>query len=224
MTGKTLAQITGNLLADTAALFGVPTTTTTELFRAFLRKQSNEALEIALDELRKGEIDALDVANEHEGIAVAYRYALAVRDGAARRNLRLLAKAMVSLAKRDRLFSDEFNKYADVLSRMTRDQILVLGRYYALAQEEAQETPDMELARSNAWKRTIGELVPAEFPDKRYVESVCSQAIGLGLIIPVSAFGGLAYSLSPIMDEIGQLVDFQDVLAAERDGLGQRAH
>ncbi len=66
-------------------------------------------------------------------MSLLYRYALAVRDGTARRNLRLLAKAMVSLAKRDRLFSDEFNKYADVLSRMTRDQILVLGRYYALA-------------------------------------------------------------------------------------------
>ena len=215
VTNKTLTQITGNLFADLLAVFGIPAITGTELFRRFLKTKADEALAFLLEELRAGEIDSLQVANENEAIAINYRYALAVRDGAARRNFRLLARTMVGLAKRDRLYSDEFNRYADVLSRLTRDQILVLGRFHALCKLEERETEDQEHARSNAWGRMVDELVPSDFPSREHVIYVCSQATGLGLMVAVGAYGGLVYKLSPLMVEVVQLADFEDVLRSE---------
>ena len=122
---------------------------------------------------------------------------------------------MVGLAKQDRLYSDEFNKYADTLARLTRDQILLLGHYHAMWVEEIEQSTDQEEARARAWKRLNNQLVPTEFPTADHVISICAQAAGLGLLNMGSAFGGLVYRPSPILLEIIELADFQDVLRAE---------
>ncbi len=215
MAGRTLAQITGNLFADALALFGIPASTGLEAFNRYLTARSVAARDTLFEELRAGNIDALQAANEDEVIAVIYRYALAVRDGSARRNIRLLAKIMVGLKKRDRLYSDEFNRYADVLARLTRDQMLVLGRYTALYREEQTETPDSERARIAAWSRLIKELVPSEFASNEDILYICGQCSGRGLIITSSAFSTLVHRPSPLMHEIAELADFEDVLEAE---------
>ena len=215
MTDNTLAQLTGNLLSDALTLLGIPTNTAIEVFRRHLKAKIDEARDILLEELRSGNVDSLHVASEDEAISIVYRYALAARDGAARRNLRLLGKTIVSLAVRDRLYSDEFNKFADILAHLTRDQILVLGRLYALFREEEQTSQDNPQVKANVWKRLQDELVPSQFPTADHITVICSQATGSGLMIAASAYGGLAYRLSPLMDEIAELADFQDTLRAE---------
>ena len=168
-----------------------------------------------LDELRAGNIGELEVAEKNEVVAICHRFLIAARDGTARRNMRLLARAWVGLANRDRLYSDDFNKYADTLARLTRDQILVLGRYHAMWTEEVEQSTDQEEVRARAWIQLNNQLVPTEFPTADHMTSICAQAAGLGLLNVGSAFGGLTYRPSPILFEIIELVDFQDVLRAE---------
>ncbi len=212
---KRLANLAESVFADALTLFGVPTSTAATVFQEFMRRRGDEARNILFEEISSGQIETLEAASEDDAVAIIYRYFLAARDGIARRNLRLLAKVIVGQAQRDRLYADNFARYADILARLSRDEILVLGRYYALALEEEAATPDQELARSNAWKRMVAELIPEQFADKRHIENVCTQAMGHGLIIALSVYGGLAYSLSPLMDELADLVDFEDVLGAE---------
>ena len=181
----------------------------------YFERRINESFSVLLDELRAGEIGELDVANQDEVVAICHRFLIAARDGTARRNMRLLARALVGLAKQDRLYSDEFNKYADTLARLTRDQILLLGRYHAMWVEEIEQSTDQEEARARAWKRLNNQLVPTEFPTADHIISICAQAAGLGLLNMGSAFGGLIYRPSPILLEIIDLADFQDVLRAE---------
>jgi len=215
MTKKSLVEITEDVFADVLAMFGLPGASASGLFGGFLRSKVDESLKILLAELRAGEVSSLHVASENETVAVCYRYLLAARDGVARRNLRLLARTMTGLAERDRLFSDEFNKYAGVLESLTRDQILYLGRYYALYQEEIQKTDDEGAARQTAKDRLTGELIPRHFPSEQHLEYLVSQAVGLGLLLTASAWGTLLYRFSPLMDEIAELADFQDVLRQE---------
>ena len=120
---------------------------------------------------------------------------------------------MVGLAQRDRLFSDEFNGYADVLSRMTRDQIFVLGYYLSLFQPEADATANAQMARTNA--SITDRLVPNEFPSTFHIEYLFNQLTGLGLVIQPDDWEKIGYYPSPLLDEITELVDFGDVLAAE---------
>lgn len=212
-----LAKLAESVFADALTLFGFPTSTAATVFQAFMRRRGDEARDILFEEISSGRIDTLEAASEDDAVAIVYRYFLAARDGTARRNLRLLAKVIVGQAQRDRLYADNFARYADILARLSRDEILVLGKYYSLALREEAITSDQEQARSNAWKQMVGELVPEQFADKRHIENVCTQAMGHGLIIAVSVWGGLAYSLSPLMDELAEFIDFEDVLRAEEE-------
>jgi hypothetical protein len=129
VTGKSLIKIASDVAADVVSVLGIPSTVLRSLLGSFIQSRMNEAFDILIEELRAGRIDDLHAANEDDTVAVIYRYSLAAREGAARRNLRLLSRAICGLVRRDVLYPDNFNKYADILSRLTRDQILVLGRY-----------------------------------------------------------------------------------------------
>ena len=212
---KPLGKLAESVFADALAPFGVPTSTAATVFQEFMKRRGDEARDILFEEISSGQIDTLEAASDDDAIGVIYRYFLAARDNAARLNLRLLAKVIVGQVRRDRLYADEFNKYAELLARLSRDEVFVVGRYYALAVEEEATEKDRELARSNAWKRMLAELVPNDFPSEIHVKGICTQAMGHGLIVAQSVWGGLAYSLSPLMDEIAELVDFEHALRAE---------
>jgi hypothetical protein len=106
-----------------------------------MQRRLEEARDVLFDELKHGRIDPLNVAQEDGAVAIIYRYMLAVRDCSARRNLRLLARVIAGLGQRDRLFADDFNKYAEALSRLTRDELLVLGTLYRHKREQRGRTP-----------------------------------------------------------------------------------
>ena len=206
---------TGSVFADIVSLFGLPTGTASKLFHEFLSSRAEAARDILFKELRSGKMDELHAANNDEAISVIYRYALAARDGAANRNLILLAKTMVGLAQRDRLYSDEFNKYAAMLSQLSRDQIFVLGRYYAIFEIETSKTTDSQNALTRTWERLVHELVSDQFETERHVLAVLAQSVSTGLILPNAVIGGTAYEFSPIMREVTELVRFQDALEGD---------
>ena len=131
-----LVDLSKSVASDVLALFGIPTNSASSVFHAFLQSRIDQALEILIDELKAGEVSSMEVADRSEVVAVVYRYLVAARDGGARRNMRLLAKSIVGLLKRDKLYSDEFNRHIGVLQNLTRDQIVYLGRYYAHYQDE----------------------------------------------------------------------------------------
>ena len=108
MPDQTLAEISEHLAADVLTILGIPGTSVSGLFGNFLRAKVDESLGILLAELRAGNMSELQVASEVDTVSVCYRYLLAARDGAARRNMRLLATSMVGLAKRDRLVLELF--------------------------------------------------------------------------------------------------------------------
>jgi hypothetical protein len=129
----------------------------------------------------------------------------AVSKGTARRNLRLMSEVIVGL-KRHRLFEfNNFQRWANVLETLTRDETLVLGTAYRLIQSETGE--DM-------WKRLKDELVPKPFKTEVELISVCAALGRTGLCVPLSAFGSLVYGFSEGVKQLGALAD----LEAGRDG------
>ena len=184
----------------------------------FLRRKAEEAREILLQELRLGKVDELHAASKDEAFAIFFRYGRAIRDGTARRNLRLLARTMVGLAKRDRLFADEFNKYAEMLERLSRDEILVIGRLHS---HRKKHKPGQGTAQY--WPKFCDELVPSQFPNQEYLVAICCSAMRSGLVITPPDFASSGYyATSPIMDEIAELADFQEVLHAEGELAGHK--
>ena len=215
-SSTSLVTISSAVLGDIAAAFGIPTGTATQLIRDYLNRKTQEARDILLGELSQARIDELTVSSKDEAIAVIYRYGMAVRDGAAKRNLRLLAKVVVGLAQRNCFFTDEFNKFADILSRLSRDEILVVGTLHRHRKnEERRHGP--QISTHQWWPKAIDELVPSQFPSEEYVVAICCSALRTGLILTPKDFDSSGeYATSPIMDEVAELADFLEVLRQER--------
>lgn len=126
-SNKPYKEIPISVLSDVFSMLGVPTNLIGSIFKNYSKRRIEESKRIFFEEMSKGKISNFDISIEDDEIAILQRYALATHQGVAKRNLRLLAKAMVGLSKRDKLYSDEFAKHAAVLESLTRDQTLLLG-------------------------------------------------------------------------------------------------
>lgn len=203
-----LVKLSASVFKDIASsVFGIPTSAILELLAGYARRRAKEAEDILLSEIRQG-VDPLVAANEDEAIAVIYRYMLAVKNGAAHRNMRLLARAIAGLARRDKLFSDEFGKYAHCLENLTRDQILVLGRLHYYKQRLRDGASSQEV-----WQPLIKELVPDQFETVEHLMTACVSALPSGLVLNPLDFDSTGYfTTSPLMDELVSFVDFENGL------------
>jgi hypothetical protein len=74
---------------------------------------------------------------------------------------------------------------------------------------------EMEWAREDAWNAVRQELVPARFDRADHIDAHLSSITRTGLLIAMSAWGGLAFKPSPLFFEVMQLVDFQEALRRE---------
>lgn len=216
MAGKNLVELSANLFVLPLEVLGIPAGAGMGLFSAFIQKKLDQARDILLEEIAVNQLDPLHAAQD-DAIAIIYRYMLAVRDGAARRNLRLLARVVCGLGQRDRLFADEFNKYAEALSRLSRDEILVVGTLHVFKKCVRKLNPEKHII-ANYWPYVLERLVPDEFPTNEHVLGICCSAQRSGLVVNGIDFDSTAYyGASPFMDEVAELVDFQDVLRREGD-------
>jgi len=145
--------------------------------------------------------------------AGAYRYARAVRDQAADENLRLLAQAMAGLARRDTVWVDEFLKFADAISPLSRDEIIYLGILIA-GHKEALRIGDPAANGSSIARKNLD----AAFPGEDLVQSVGARLQRSGFVIarPVAS-GIVAYILSPLGKELSGFVNFDRALDPSED-------
>lgn len=222
---STLPDLFGALIGDAMNLAGmgagagVAGAAATGAVREFFRRRAEAAREILLDELRQGRMSEWQVASEDDALAICIRYMRASTEGAARLNLRLLAKAAVAQLQRSVLYADEFLKYADILAAISRDEIIVIAtmhRFKVAAEEYRMTNPGSD--PPDPWVATRNELA-GTFGTQAHVEAIAGRAQRTGMVVAVSAYGGIAFRTTPIFDEIVALFDFQDVLRSE--GIGQ---
>jgi hypothetical protein len=219
MKDRELIDIASDVVADAFSLFGIPAATLKRAVRAFFDRRMRIASDVLLEEMHQGRIDSLHVANEDDVIAVIHRYLLAARDGAAKRNLRLLAKVMVGLAQRDKLYTDEFNRLADLCARLTRDQFFVIGRVARLFRGLGRESGVLGAVQREVQDRFVAEMVPLHFATKDHLRVVVWQLNGLGLAQGVP-WEETMFQPSPLMDELIHLADFDDLLRQEDGNQG----
>jgi hypothetical protein len=96
----------------------------------YFRRRTEQARDILFEELRQANIRDTQAPSEDDAIAVIVRYLRAAHEGAARLNLRLLAKAIAGKLRTGDLVADEFLQYAEALGSLSRDEIIVIAAVY----------------------------------------------------------------------------------------------
>lgn len=178
---------------------------------AYLKRRTEDARDILLQEFANARVSSLDIASEDDLGGILFRYFNAIRDNAGRLNLRLMAKVMVGQAERDQLFADDFTRYANVLSSLSRDEIVAIALLHTVMKSVTPPSNNEEV-----WTRLIELAVPTHFATEDYVHAVITGASRSGLVVmPRDIFAVGSYVTSPLMDEISQLADFKDALRRE---------
>ena len=90
------------------------------------RRRAERARDILLDELSRGE-KTVSVPEVEEAAAVLLRYGRAAQEGAARLNLRLMAKVIAGQVHQQALYADEFLRHADIIAGLRREEVTLLG-------------------------------------------------------------------------------------------------
>lgn len=205
--------------AATIVTGGIPTATVGRLLLGWWGKQKDVAQDELMRAFAGGEVDQQHLISNPHFQSILVKYAAAARDGAARKNIRLLAEAMNGLNRRKQLHTDEFERFADVLSRMTRDQMIFCGRYLSLLKIEmggqlhTGALGDYDLGSRAAVEKAFGalrvELVPNVFSNDGAFRVVISQLAAFGLLLDDPFLESAVYEPSHLLLDISHLTDLE---------------
>lgn len=202
MERKELQAIAGSAVQDLASLFMLPMATATTLVRQYQERQMRKAREELFKALEAGQAGSDVPIDTDDVLSIVARYLAAARDGAARRNLQLMARTAAGLAAEGELDVDTFSRYAAGLAGLTKDQIFVAGRYVArfneflpVAQREypETETDGWREASTKAHTALFEELSPTPYSTPAEVDAILASLAGVGLMSAASGFGMLVY-------------------------------
>jgi hypothetical protein len=183
----------------------------------YFQRRHDDAYAILLDELQRAKLGYSAPDSEDDAVAVAIRYLRAAREGAARLNLRLLAKVAAGWLKAGRLVAGDFLQCAPALEALSRAEVIFLA---ALArplanQVELRRAPSAVSGDGDPWlsvKRALG----IRGWDADQCLTVALRSLRSGLVIAVGNFGNLQFHAAPLLIGLADIIDFDDALRRER--------
>jgi len=184
-----------------------------EALQSMLQGRHTQARDILLDELREGDKQLTDVGQVDEAAAIIFRYARAAQEGAARLNLRLMAKVIAAQAYLGNLVADEFLYYADMLASLRREEVILIASLH----QHRVVAPEVWADNVRAWSKAQEQLVPNVFATGEVMYAAALGAARTGLLLsgPPSIGGPSAFVSSPMMDRLERLAPFKDALRQE---------
>jgi hypothetical protein len=193
--------------------------TVAHLFSSYQASRERAGREILLKRLAEAEIDAYEAASEDELVGVAYSYMLCASKGTARVTLDLLAQAIAGEMKGGGIYPDKFHKYINVLSSLTKDEILVIGTYIRCYDEYSAKAKEAREVNRNfptdikhgAWSQMMYELSPSSFPTREHISVILGSLIRTGLTtaMPPQLGNSADHSFTVLLDEISKLINFE---------------
>jgi hypothetical protein len=176
----------------------------------YLFGRQEAARGILRSQLERAGASAEDFRDAEQLAAAAWRYIRAARDQTADENLRILAQAMIGLARRSEVWASDFLKYAEILAPLSRDELILIGQLMA-DDMDFYLSPRPPNSGPNLWKLVEEHLV-ARFGSEEEVAAAAARAQRSGLLVPITGFDGTHYELSPGARDLRQIVDIEAAL------------
>lgn len=212
----TLQNFAIAVVQDVCSLVGIPcASTATMIYQEIQSRRLSTARDIAIEELRHGRRTLSSVSELDEQVAILHRYFRAAHEGTARLNLRLLAKIMAGHTEQAPLYASDFLYYADILSSLRREEIILLGvlyRNWKSAKETLAKNQDKE-----AYDHAKAELVGSGllFVEELELRATLGALGRTGLILASSGYGGTLYRITPMMEKLARTASFEAAVQAE---------
>ena len=199
--------------ASTAAGAGMLTSGIHDL----LHHRDTKGRTVVVEELNARAEKELLVANDDAVYAAIYRYRRAALEGAARVNLRLLARIMIATVLSGDTTPDRYLVYADIIAALTPEEVTLIATMLRIDRRMLDTGDSVEEQLASGWRALKQAMVPDPYPSAAALQAACSQATRSGLVLPQTAAGIISYHTSPLMDLLEDLASFAQALQYERD-------
>lgn len=172
-----------------------------------LYERASSAAQILEDEIRKGRMRVSEIP-ESDAAAMVFRYMRAAEEGAARRNLRLLAQIAVNLEPKEEFYGNEFLRWSAVIESLNRQELNILGVMHRLAKAR-----DYPADTSGELWNSVVESTCREFNmEEVEVTAVCAALLRTGLLRTFSGLGltgGQAFNPTPALKNLAELASIE---------------
>ncbi len=215
MSGDILEALTqGALDLIDEGVKSTPSFGLSAMYRAWQKNRIQEAQEILIAELKSGTRLAGDV-DQDSFFGLLFRYLNATKQGAARRNLKLMAEIIRSgcFDVQIPFQPDKIASNAELVSQLTREELLLLAtlHHHKLALQNSGVTED-ELDRS-VHEATLKDLVPKYFDSEDHCEAVAVSLGRTGLVTTPAVWDGNRIQATPRLEELCRLCDLESALS-----------
>lgn len=205
-----------SLLAGKAAEIVIP-----EAMKAYFEDRKRRAFEIVVEELRLADVSPDEAANRSDVAAMLVKFYQAMSQGAAFKNLRLIAKILSHKAASPDERTDDFIMWADSIGGLLHEEAVLLAalhRHY----EEARVTKNnvANKVHNQAMSTLQGELVGPRktFETRDAFEATGTALARTGFVILVSGWGGMmSFSPSPRLARLAELASLDEWAATIND-------
>jgi|CXWL01.1.fsa_nt_gi hypothetical protein len=195
-------------LAKKAAELVIP-----EAMRGFLGKRRRAAFDILMEELRTAKVNPEEAAARDEVAAMFVKFYQAMSQGAAFRNLRVIAKVLAHKAADATERSDDFIMWADAIGGLLHEEAVLLAalhRHYEQARIMKNNVANK--VHNQAMLTLQTELVGAGkvFLTKDAFEATGTALARTGFVILVAGGGMMTFAPSPRLAWLAQLATLDD--------------
>lgn len=183
-----------------------------------MRRRSEQARSIFLEELGQGRRPPINPGEVDEFVAIIYRYMSKAQEGAARLNLRLMARVVSGQLESEGLYASDFLRYSELIASLTREEVILLATRRRIRLEfDAKKSQENWSDTSSVNELVAKELVPRVFSTHLHYTAALTALQRTGLIWPAAATigGGFVWQDTPLLDEIAQLANFEGALEME---------
>lgn len=206
------------VLASKAAEIVIP-----EAMKAYFEARQHRAFEILVEELRTARVDPQEAAARSEVAAMFVKFYQAMSQGAAFRNLRIIAKVLARKAADARERSDDFIMWADAIAGLLPEEATLLAslhRHYEQARVMKNNVADK--VHNQAMTTLQREMVGTKktFRDRESFEATGTALARTGFVILVSGWGGMmSFAPAPRLSQLAALASLDDWAADREDDL-----
>lgn len=182
-----------------------------------LQKRAETIREVMLQELRHGH--PLTEPDLEELAGATLRVVRAALEGAAKNNLRIMARIIDTGLSQRALYADEFLCDADVIASLRPDEINIL----ATVCRELGTASEQDKLNGHLVAKAGAKLIPSVFGVPRQFAVVCARLIRTGYLDPIATGTGgkISYGITSDLERLAKLVRFEEMDVGRPGGDGR---
>lgn len=188
--------------------------------QTLLKKRADAATALAIEELRSARIDPSEAALREDVAGMLVTFFMAMAQGAAFKNLRVIAKVLAHKAANSKERADDFIMWANAIGGLLHEEAVLLATLHKHSEAAKTKKSTLDEQHAHTIKATKEELVGSGklIDSDDEFEALCGALARTGFIILVSAWGGMTAAPAPRLAKLARMANLQ---AWADDAVGQ---